>query len=324
MSIIQEYWELCQSTVSVSSDGSPGGSNNEDNNSYSTTNLTCALLSTFLERLLGDIFCSVADRACPSMLRDLLETRELLEALGSDCVRVLRGLIGPPTGLNLRNVVWHGFAFPGELHPGYASFMFVALVSVWELAAHRCIPVRPRELRSLDRYQSLWEFTDESDGLSHFVGSDTESLIYELIPLVQASNFQVPGCDSEIIAAFREGSLGRLDRCLCLILPIFEHCLRLVFVSSNNLPSGMVCAQSEVLYTTFDSILATKVSVKQSSEQDGVFVDNTSNSESSESSQYLLNTTDYEPGYATNHIIERIGQENMEALWDLLRWTAFA
>eukprot|EP01083_Nonionella_stella_P099384 279453_1 len=36
MSIIQEHWELCQSTVSVSSDGSPGGSNNEDNNSYST------------------------------------------------------------------------------------------------------------------------------------------------------------------------------------------------------------------------------------------------------------------------------------------------
>ena len=32
-----------------------------------------------------------------------------------DQMMCLRGLIGPPAGLNLRNIVWHGFATQNEI-----------------------------------------------------------------------------------------------------------------------------------------------------------------------------------------------------------------
>jgi len=38
---------------------------------------------------------------------------------------VLRIVIGPPTSLNLRNIVWHGFPFPDEVPARYTCSTFV-------------------------------------------------------------------------------------------------------------------------------------------------------------------------------------------------------
>ena len=70
-------------------------------------------------------------RQCPSLLRDLLMTVELNQCLGAEVVGdhvihcavlytpiqmyCLQCLIGPPSGLNLRNLIWHGFPYPGEI-----------------------------------------------------------------------------------------------------------------------------------------------------------------------------------------------------------------
>ena len=74
------------------------------------------LMSSLLERTLGDLYMTVANTSqCPSLLKDLLSTSELKELFGNTAITCLHVLIGPPCGLNLRNILWHGFIAPGEI-----------------------------------------------------------------------------------------------------------------------------------------------------------------------------------------------------------------
>ena len=51
----------------------------------------------------------------PSMiLRDIIASEALHTVLGGPCVRMLRGVFSPQ-GLNLRNVLWHGFLYAAEV-----------------------------------------------------------------------------------------------------------------------------------------------------------------------------------------------------------------
>ena len=79
-------------------------------------NLCLLLLTSSLEHALGDVYLSYSGaKQCPSLLKDLLTTQELKEVFGDAVITLLHILIGPPTSLNLRNVLWHGFAAPGEV-----------------------------------------------------------------------------------------------------------------------------------------------------------------------------------------------------------------
>ena len=79
-------------------------------------NLCLLLLTSSLEHALGDVYLSYSSASqCPSLLKDLLATRELKEVFGNTVVSLLHIVIGPPSSLNLRNVLWHGFASPGEV-----------------------------------------------------------------------------------------------------------------------------------------------------------------------------------------------------------------
>ncbi|WAR20505.1 EMARD-like protein [Mya arenaria] len=77
--------------------------------------------SSVLERALGDVYMLKGPAPCPSMLKDLLVTEQLKEILGEHVMCILRLVMGPPTSLNLRNVAWHGFPFPGEIPARYGE-----------------------------------------------------------------------------------------------------------------------------------------------------------------------------------------------------------
>ena len=79
-------------------------------------NLSLLLLTSSLEHALGNVYLSYSGSSqCPSLLRDLLSTHELQDVFGDTVISLLHILIGPPSSLNLRNVLWHGFAGPGEV-----------------------------------------------------------------------------------------------------------------------------------------------------------------------------------------------------------------
>lgn len=42
-------------------------------------------------------------------------------------------ILGCPRGLNLRNIVWHGFTSPGELHPHLISGLVVLFASLGQM-----------------------------------------------------------------------------------------------------------------------------------------------------------------------------------------------
>ena len=79
-------------------------------------NLCLLLLTSSLEHALGDVYLSYSGASqCPSLLKDLLATCELKDVFGETVISLLHILIGPPSSLNLRNVLWHGFAAPSEV-----------------------------------------------------------------------------------------------------------------------------------------------------------------------------------------------------------------
>ena len=80
-----------------------------------TAQMSMLLMSSLLERALGDLYLSItAKDQCPSSLKDLLATEEISHLFGTTAITCLHVLVGPPCGLNLRNILWHGFIAPEE------------------------------------------------------------------------------------------------------------------------------------------------------------------------------------------------------------------
>eukprot|EP00051_Salpingoeca_urceolata_P023411 m.396756 g.396756 ORF g.396756 m.396756 type:complete len:603 (+) comp20103_c0_seq29:222-2030(+) len=71
---------------------------------------------------------------CPALLKDLLVCQGAQTLLGTDCCACLVALIGHPTGLNLRNLLWHGFLMPEQVPPG-PIFLLLAVVPALASAA---------------------------------------------------------------------------------------------------------------------------------------------------------------------------------------------
>ncbi|XP_044098008.1 endoplasmic reticulum membrane-associated RNA degradation protein isoform X4 [Neovison vison] len=89
-------------------------------------------LTACLERALGDVLVLLG-KDCPFLLRDLLASEELAEVFGRPVMDVLKVFIGSPSGLNLRNVLWHGFASPLEIPPKYCSMMVLLTAGLGQL-----------------------------------------------------------------------------------------------------------------------------------------------------------------------------------------------
>ena len=162
---------------------------------------------------------------------------------------MLRLLVGSPLTLNLRNLVWHGFVFPGEISPIFATIIFLLLTSIGVMLEQSQVLVTKRKLVSLSKFR----------------------IIEENHPALNTSReeLQVMAESSEL---FYKRNLPSLDRLLCSLetgrhglaclqlLPLLETTLRKLFVTENNCPDRSLTAESETLYTTFTEILEKNLS----------------------------------------------------------------
>ncbi|KAL6040678.1 hypothetical protein QOT17_025284 [Balamuthia mandrillaris] len=99
--------------------------------------LAFTMLSSFLERILGDVFVSKVGSTenkeageCPKKMNELLLHPYLVEVLGEDLIFLLRTTVGPLEGLNLRNLTWHGFFTQHEFSSIYTSLMLMIVLSL--------------------------------------------------------------------------------------------------------------------------------------------------------------------------------------------------
>ena len=212
---------------------------NNNNNDHS---LECLLILTpLIERSLGNVLMSSGSvRTVPALLRDLLLEPVLEQVLGSSCVMVMRLLMGSPRTLNIRNIVWHGFVFPGEISNIFVTVLILIIPTIGDKLKN--LTVKPRPFIhdwKVDSFQIIDFPTIEDLQCS---ASQSKLFFRENLPVLTTIQEHM----------IRE-NYGLV---IILLLPLIESTLRRLFVEVNQCPERMLTAENDQFYTTFTEMLA--------------------------------------------------------------------
>jgi hypothetical protein len=228
--------------------------------------LALMILVSALERALGDYLAIVggARVVVPRKLRQLIDLPTVSNALGAVCAIALKTLVGPLQAINLRNLLFHGFMRVDEYDPDYTSLLLVialsmhTVVSVLQNVSHG-----RRPLTRFDQWDALlleeMPTTQQQQTVTilppnlFFIDPDNRRAIETLL----ANNyFVVPGHLEHWLEALALACNGQYWQSLMLLLPQMEHSLRRIYVSVNECSSSLWSAESDVLYSTLDVLLA--------------------------------------------------------------------
>ncbi|NXO91384.1 EMARD protein, partial [Certhia brachydactyla] len=205
-------------------------------------------LTSCLERALGDVYL-LNGNDCPFLLRDLLASEQLADVFGKAVMNVLRVFIGSPRGLNLRNVLWHGFAAPQEIPAKYCAMLLFLTAGLGQLLQTYLLQTKAvlvhRPYMIFIRLEELDAFPD--------LNNEILSIAEEV---VKVSSFVLEMMLPFWIAALTAFKQSRYADSVILLLPQLEVGLRLLFTTTNKCPNRLLTAESSAFYTTFDEMLA--------------------------------------------------------------------
>ncbi|NXV47053.1 EMARD protein, partial [Uria aalge] len=205
-------------------------------------------LTSCLERALGDVYLLIG-KDCPFLLRDLLASEQLAVVFGQAVMNVLRVFIGSPYGLNLRNVLWHGFASPQEIPAKNCAMLLFLTAGLGQLLQTyllqtKCILVH--------RPYMIFVSLEELDvfPLDHEMLSIAEEL-------VKLSSFVLKTMLPFWMAALKAFKQSRYADCVILLLPQLEVGFRLLFTTTNKCPNRLLTAEVKFLSkVNYDIMLA--------------------------------------------------------------------
>ncbi|XP_063226013.1 endoplasmic reticulum membrane-associated RNA degradation protein-like isoform X2 [Bacillus rossius redtenbacheri] len=195
------------------------------------------LITAVLEHSLGKIFLLKGSNI-PFLLRDLLSSQELKSTLG----------VVP--GLNLRNLVWHGFPSTGELGRHFATVLVVLTASLGEALQREGICILSLPLRS--QVENLHQLASAVDGWF----PDLSVYHKEAKNMFRNCRFIAPVHKETWDIILQHFTESRNGASLALLLPHMEQLLRCVFCWTNSCSQRLLTAQTSEFYTTFDEILA--------------------------------------------------------------------
>jgi hypothetical protein len=216
--------------------------------------LSFALGITLFERAVGDLMLHtkqniVDDPLLDTTMRelrinDILKNPELDKYLGEDVVFLIRCFTGPIQSMNLRNLLWHGFLGLNEFQPAFTSFLFALIFSVGNLES---VKGRTSLRESLDVDQFM---------------KDTQAVILDpnfekdhLLDMVRHSFFIAELRKIDFEKAIDSFYRGEYYYTIALLLPLLEQSMRRFFGYVNNCPERIHCAETDIMYTTFDEML---------------------------------------------------------------------
>ncbi|NXD79944.1 EMARD protein, partial [Halcyon senegalensis] len=210
-------------------------------------------LTSCLERALGDVYLLIG-KDCPFLLRDLLASEQLIIVFGKAVMNVLRVFIGSPYGLNLRNVLWHGFASPQEIPAKYCAMLLFLTAGLGQLLQTylqktKCILVhRPYvtfiSLDELDVFPGKYLAISKFLLFYIYLNHETISIAEEL---VKVSSFVLKIMLPFWMAALTAFKESRYADCVILLLPQLEVGLRLLFTTTNKCPDRLITAEVKFL-----------------------------------------------------------------------------
>ncbi|PAA55581.1 hypothetical protein BOX15_Mlig024935g4 [Macrostomum lignano] len=226
------------------------------------------LVEISLRRLLRASSCS---RTCPSMLKDILAHPALNEAIGSDLVRLLSLLVGPPVSLNLRNLAWHGFLLS---LPKYVMSSLCALCATLTLIGRHLCHSNRLLFDALCQSEYFGFIEPNTKPLNcllnglHISCLDRAAWLDILLLLKNSlrnlvSNTQhsnLASCQLVPIVNFLEKLYTEeryYDAC-CFTLVSIEAVLRVLYCNANNLPDRELCALNSAHFTTLDVMLCSR------------------------------------------------------------------
>ncbi|KAM4785940.1 endoplasmic reticulum membrane-associated RNA degradation protein isoform 2-T3 [Cyanocitta cristata] len=205
-------------------------------------------LTSCLERALGDVYL-LKGNDCPFLLRDLLASDQLADIFGQAVMNVLRVFIGSPYGLNLRNVLWHGFASPQEIPAKYCAMLLFLTAGLGQLLQTYLLQTkcglvhRPYVIFvSLEELDAFPDLNDEILSIAEELVKQSSFVLKIMLP------FWITA-----LTAFKQ---SKYADSVILLLPQLEVGLRLLFTTTNKCPNRLLTAESSALYTTFDEMLA--------------------------------------------------------------------
>ncbi|NWT79030.1 EMARD protein, partial [Lanius ludovicianus] len=205
-------------------------------------------LTSCLERALGDVYLLKGDD-CPFLLRDLLASDQLADVFGQAVMNVLKVFIGSPYGLNLRNVLWHGFASPQEIPAKYCAMLLFLTAGLGQLLQAYLLQTK---YVLVHRPYVIFISLEELDAFPD-LNNEILSVAEEL---VKQSSFVLKIMLPFWIAALTAFKQNKYADSVILLLPQLEVGLRLLFTTTNKCPNRLLTAESSALYTTFDEMLA--------------------------------------------------------------------
>ncbi|KAF2069816.1 hypothetical protein CYY_008867 [Polysphondylium violaceum] len=253
---------------------------NNNNNDILDLNYLYSIIFSIIERMIGDIiYCEmILDGKTPiitRMLRDLLDDKYLHNVLDIDIILLLKLIIGPPIGLNFRNIIWHGFISPYQLKIDMLLLSVHLIFTISKryqlyLQSNSKKTITPRSLLNYEKkFNSLGQlelkFNNQSitgDILKLSSPTKIDDLINNII---DSSSFIIKGRNQQWKNAFKRyfNSLQQIDNnsndrfiSLVTLLPQLEHSLRVKFVESNQLSNQFLNADYTSYYTTLDLFLA--------------------------------------------------------------------
>ncbi|XP_063669768.1 endoplasmic reticulum membrane-associated RNA degradation protein isoform X4 [Pan troglodytes] len=175
-------------------------------------------------------------KECPFLLRDLLSSEELAQVFSQSVMNVLKVFIGSPCGLNLRNILWHGFASPEEIPPKYCSMMILLTAGLGQLLKsylqNTKLTLAHRSFISLTNLEDLIVFPD----VTYEVLSVLEEVMMKSAFILK---IMLPYWEVALVK-FKS---HRFADCAILLLTQLETGLRNVFATLNRCPKRLLTAE---------------------------------------------------------------------------------
>lgn len=185
----------------------------------------------------------------------------------------LRVLMGTPSGINIRNVVWHGFINPASFNFSarqYTNLMVVLLMTI--VGRVKChLPVlKCRNTTDLGGYftghplsisPQNSRFIHQGDPKLPFYDAPlTTSILTDITNLISSSRFPIP--HTQILYETAIAAFINSDNYIFLVtvVPVIEHALRWQYVHVHGLDiSRYYTADSVVQYLTINVLIAPQV-----------------------------------------------------------------
>ncbi|GAB9466509.1 hypothetical protein Gpo141_00003881 [Globisporangium polare] len=201
------------------------------------------------------------------ILRDLLHSETLERMLPDGFLRLLK-ILFLPSGLNLRNLVWHGFMVPAEFPKCFSCLLVVLLLSLSQIDVkaldgenHEPVEDNDEPLFNAGSYNDRFVLNDpELRAYLHQLFGDKadRAQLQELLATAGHESKFIPQGRRNLVKKAFQALLETDDELwfLFALLPVLEHAIRIKFIATNQRKFGLSSeygtAQIGAYYSTLD------------------------------------------------------------------------